>query len=124
MMVAAERRRVLVIEDEIDFRETLELVLAQAGLEVVAVGSGAAAVEAVRGDRFHLVITDLRMPGLSGADTISAIRELDAVVPVIVATGYATEEISAECIARGAAHFLKKPFDVSQFVGLVFRVLG
>jgi CheY-like chemotaxis protein len=117
-------RHVLVIEDEEDFRDTLQFVLGREGLEVTSVGTGAAAVAAARGRRFDLVITDLRMPGMSGTDTIAALKDIDPDVPVIVATGYATDEISEVCRARGVGHFLRKPFDLHDFITLVLRVLG
>ena len=117
------RRQVLVVEDEVDFRDTLEVVLALEGLVVTAVGDGAAAIAAARRCRFDLVITDLRMPGMSGIDTIAALKQIDPEVPVIVATGYASDEIAEECAARGAGHVLRKPFELKELVDLVLRAL-
>jgi CheY-like chemotaxis protein len=117
-------RRVLVIEDEEDFRETLALVLEREGLDVTAVANGAAAIQAAGQRRFDLVITDLGMPGLSGADTIAALRVIDAELPVIVSTGYVSDELSDECRSRGAGNFLRKPFDLDELIGMVQRVLG
>jgi len=116
-------RSVLVIDDEKDFRDTLQGILAREQLDVTAVGSGNAAVEVARQRRFDLVVTDLAMPGMSGTETISAIKEIDPHVPVVVVTGYASDEVSAECFARGAKHFVRKPFNLPEFIGLVMRTL-
>jgi len=61
-----------------------------------------------------LIISDLRMPKLSGIDLLAAVRELDSVVPVIIITGYADVENAIEAMRLGASDFIKKPFDMDE----------
>jgi DNA-binding NtrC family response regulator len=121
---AGRAPHVLVIDDELDFRLTLQLVLREQRLEVSTAEDGLAAVRAAREHRFDLFITDLRMPGMSGTETVTALKALHPDVPLIVVTGYGTEEISAECFARGACQLVRKPFDLQSFLALVNRTLG
>ena len=116
--------RILIVDDEDDLLETLHLLLTRAELDVTTAASGQAAVAALRRQRFDLVVTDLRMPGMDGAATITALRAIDPTLPVIVATGCGTDEALAECRDRGARAFIKKPFHLDDFVALVRHTLG
>src|SRR5690606_7069669 len=73
--------------------------------------SGAACLEAFRRDGADLVVTDLRMPGMSGFDLLTELRAVDQDVPVLVMTGYSSVENAVEAMKRGATDFIKKPFE-------------
>ncbi|APR84094.1 sigma-54 dependent DNA-binding response regulator [Minicystis rosea] len=115
----AERPRILVIDDEPDIRETLDMVLALAGYEVSTAASGISAIERMKTEHFDLVITDLRMPGLSGIDTVEALRKLDPGLAVIVVSGYASEDATARCLAQGALCVMNKPFQLDELLQVV-----
>jgi two-component system OmpR family response regulator len=117
-------RHVLLVDDEEDFREVVELVLSGLDLNVTSVGSGRAALSALAAHHYDLVITDLRMPGMSGDDTIIAMRSIDATVPVVITTGSSVDEATACCRARGARAFLRKPFNLNDLVAVVTRALA
>lgn len=114
-------RHVLIVDDELDFLEAVKLILGGQQVEVTAVDNGRAAIEAIRQHHFDLVITDLRMPGLNGADIITALRAIDAGVPVVISTGCSREEATSSVREQGARALLHKPFEVSELLGVVNR---
>jgi len=115
--------RLLVIDDEEDVREMMAFVLQREGREVIAVDSGMAAVQAAQARRFDLAITDMKMPGINGIETLTALKQLDASIEIIVVTGFASEETAAECMRRGAYGYLRKPFEIGDLRSLVDRAL-
>ena len=116
--------RVLVVDDELDIREALEMVMRDAGWQVETAGDGETAVEVARGVHFDVVVTDYRMPGITGAQTLQAIKRLDPTTRVIVATGYGSAEQEAECRAVGADDYVRKPFDLGDIVAAVARLMS
>jgi two-component system response regulator PrrA len=103
-------RRVLVVDDEADFLATYERLLRREGYEVVTVTSRAAGLAALAGELPHLVISDLRLPDGDGLDVVRAARAARDPVPVIVITGYPSDETRRAAFAAGATTFLAKPF--------------
>ena len=75
-------------------------------------------------DGADIVITDLRMPGMSGFELLSELRTIDEDVPVVVMTGYSSVENAVEAMKRGASDFIKKPFDVVELTDKLATVLG
>jgi len=106
-----EAFRVLVVDDEKDFVETLVKRLKGRGIEAVGITSGEQALELMMQSPFDVVILDIRMPGMDG---ISALREMKRVQPrteVILLTGHATVETALAAVKAGAYDYLTKPFD-------------
>ncbi|MDX9723445.1 MAG: response regulator [Myxococcota bacterium] len=116
--------RVLVIDDEPDMLQMLSFMLGLDGFEITAASSGAEALEVVRREDFDLVLTDLRMPGMDGLTLINALKQLAPQLRVIVATGYATAETSAQCAASGAYALIKKPFELTELSALLREALA
>ncbi|HLL55576.1 MAG TPA: response regulator [Myxococcaceae bacterium] len=114
---------VLVIDDEQGMRDMLSYLLTQEGFQVTTAESGAAAVEAARVQKFDLAITDLRMPGIDGMDTVSALKAIDPEIEVVVGTGYASVETAVECMKRGAYDYIRKPYDIRELKLLLDRAL-
>jgi DNA-binding response OmpR family regulator len=104
------RRRVLVVDDETDFLVTYERLLRREGYEVVTATSRATGLAALAGELPHLVISDLRLPDGDGLDVVRAARAARDPVPVIVITGYPSDETRRAALAAGATTFLAKPF--------------
>lgn len=104
------RRRVLVVDDEADFLATYERLLRRQGYEVVTATSRAAALAVLAGEPPHLVISDLRLPDGDGLDVVRAACGAREPVPVIVVTGYPSDETRRAALAAGATTFLAKPF--------------
>jgi DNA-binding NtrC family response regulator len=121
--VTPQRGRVLVVDDEEDLREMLAFVLSGAGFEVLTADSGLSAVELAKEHRFDLAISDLKMPGMNGVETLTALKQIDASMEVIIVTGYASEETAVECLKRGAYGYLRKPFELDELHALVDRAV-
>jgi two-component system response regulator FixJ len=99
-----------IIDDDEGLRESLAFLLRAAHIDVLTYSSAAAFLEAVPGAGLNCVITDVRMPGLSGIDLLKQLRELKIDVPVIVITGHGDVPLAVEAMKNGAIDFLEKPF--------------
>ena len=121
--VTACGQRILLVDDEEDLRETLADLLGHVGYRVTTADSGASAVAAARTHGFDLLLTDLRMPGMDGAETLTAIKQIDPAIRVIVVTGYSSEEVAADCRRRGADEIVPKPFDIQELLRVMARVV-
>lgn len=115
--------RILVVDDEDDMRDVLADVLRMHGYTVTTAADGHTALEQAQRRRFDLVITDLRMPGMDGVETMAALKSLYPTIRVIVATGLAN--VSVESLRRqGACDVLHKPFGVDEFLHATAAALG
>jgi two-component system KDP operon response regulator KdpE len=117
--------KIVVADDDADIRELVAFKLQQTGHEVVAVGDGAAAVEACQADVPDLVVLDVMMPGMSGLDACRALR-LDAAlakVPVILLTARAQEADIEQGFNAGADDYVVKPFTIAQLDARLRAVL-
>ncbi len=118
------RPRVLVVDDEPDLLDILADELSDAGYEVVCAPSGDEAVRlAARGQRFDLALTDYKMPGLDGLQTIDALTRLDPTLRTVVMTGYVTGDVRAALRARRRP-WIEKPFDLSALIATLQDALG
>ncbi len=94
------------------------------GHEVAAVGDGEAAVERLAADSFDVLLTDLKLPGLSGLEVLAAARRRHPALPVVVLTAYGTVAAAVEAMKLGAADFLEKPVDLDELFALVESLAG
>ena len=115
------KTRVLLVEDEEKLRRVIQLQLQSAGMEVDQAGSAEAALRMA--DRADLVLTDLRLPGMSGQELLSLIRRQNSRTPVIVMTAYGTVESAVEAIKSGAFDFLMKPFSMDHLMAVIQKAL-
>jgi DNA-binding NtrC family response regulator len=97
-------------------RRSLSLILKKAGYQVMEASDGVSALEVVRKNQFDLVITDLRMPGLSGIDLLRQLHETHPKLPVVVITAHGTIASAVEAMRLGALDYLTKPFDESDLL--------
>jgi signal transduction histidine kinase len=116
---------VLVVDDEPLVRDVATAMLGRMGLDVVVASDGAEAVERFTADpaRFRLVLLDLTMPRLSGAEVFRQIRAVRPETPVIMMSGYNEEEASGEFAGKGLAGFIEKPFTPQTLATAVRRVV-
>ena len=122
--MTATRGRLLVIDDEEEVRDVLEFILSREGFEVLTASSGMMALELAREHPFDLAITDIRMPGMNGLETLTALKQIDPLLEVIVLTGYASEQTASECVKLGAYGYLRKPFELDDLRTVVGRALA
>jgi two-component system response regulator FixJ len=107
----SETAIVHVIDDDEALRDSLTFLLRTADLEVMSHASAAAFLDVLPLTGLTCIITDVRMPGLSGIDLLRRVRELGIEVPVIVITGHGDVPLAVEAMRFGAVDFLEKPFD-------------
>ncbi len=103
--------QVLIIDDEAPILETLKKNFALEGIEVQTCTSAKEAIALHQKHLFAVVITDIRMPEMSGVEVIEAVRKVSPTTIVYVMTGYASLMNLAECLGLGAADYFMKPFE-------------
>ncbi len=114
--------RALVVDDEEDVRRGIERLVRSTGASTAGAESGEAALAALEREPADLVISDLRMPGISGTELLREVRSRRPHVQVVMITGFGTIETAVTCLQSGAAHFLTKPFDNAHLLEVVERV--
>ena len=109
------RPRALCVDDEPVVLALVARLLGGLGFDVRAVADPFEAVRAFHDERFDLVLTDVRMPGMDGHAVIAALRAVDAEVPVVVVTGQGTLENATTALREGASGMIVKPFTTDEF---------
>jgi two-component system phosphate regulon sensor histidine kinase PhoR len=117
------RVRVLVVDDEFGMREGCRRILAPSGHEVTAAETGEQALDVFRAGAFDLALIDLKMPGISGIDLLSRLREADPDLLCIVITAYASLETAVQATKTGAYDYLAKPFTPDELTAAVDKAL-
>src|SRR5262245_21419716 len=103
--------RVLVVDDDAPLGAVLVSLLVQAGWSALHVLSATDAVDAIGGESFDVVLTDLRMPGTDGLELLRELKHKTPEIPVVMLTAHGTVARAVEAMKAGAADFLTKPFD-------------
>jgi two-component system response regulator HydG len=114
---------VLVVDDDASNRSVLERILGREGYSVQHAENGRAAMEQLRANPVDLVLTDLKMPGMSGIDLLRAVRTVDSDIEVVVMTAYGTVETAVEAMKEGAYDFVAKPLKRLELVTCVKKAL-
>ncbi|WP_406693625.1 sigma-54 dependent transcriptional regulator [Singulisphaera sp. Ch08] len=117
------KRRILVVDDTPLIREHLRVILEMDGFEVETASDGRSALACVRERIFHLVITDLRMPDMSGIELLTAVRAEKLPFGVIVLTGHGDTQVALDVMKAGADDFVTKPYEPDHLRFLVQRIL-
>ncbi len=109
--VTVQKVMVHVIDDDDESRQSLAFLLQTADIEVETYASATAFLDRLAGVGASCIITDVRMPGMSGIDLLRRLKDLKVEAPVIVITGHGDIALAVEAMKIGAADFLEKPFD-------------
>jgi DNA-binding NtrC family response regulator len=115
--------KILLIEDDRGIVETLRRVLAEEGHEVAVERRGDEGLARAGGDTFNVVITDLRLPGLSGLELVRQLHAAQPRLPIILTTAFGTTETAIEATKFGAYDYLLKPFDMPALLELVRKAV-
>jgi CheY-like chemotaxis protein len=117
---------VLVVDDEPSVRNTVSQMLAAMGLKTVCAGDGREGVDVFRADpaRFALVLLDLTMPRMDGAEAFAELRKLREDTPVVLMSGFNEQEALVRFAGKGIASFIQKPFTVDSLRAVLRGVLG
>jgi len=110
------RRRYLVVDDNSSFAENLAEVLSDTGAEVAITASGAQALHAVAASRFDVLITDMRMPVMSGAHLVHEIRRVDPGLPAVIVTAYTAEDDLLAARDEGLLAVFPKPVPLDRLI--------
>ena len=102
--------RILVIDDDQGVRESMERMLRVAGYTVQSVETGEEGLDLARGGAFDVILSDMRMPGISGLDVLKRLRDIRVDAAFIVMTGFGTVDTAVEAMKLGAVDFVQKPF--------------
>lgn len=108
--------KLLLVDDEERFRDTLSKRLTETGYEVRAASGGLDALEMLTTDKFDVVILDIQMPGMTGLETLSEIRSRHIGVEVIMLTGHGEVTSAVEGMRLGAYDYLMKPYEYEYLV--------
>src|SRR5438132_11058979 len=121
---SARTLRILIVDDDASQRSLLESFLTTQGFEVVPVASGEQALEVLRREEISLMISDVRMPGISGLETLRRARKEHAVLPVLLVTAYADIREAVGAMRDGAVNYLTKPIDLDELLLSVQQATG
>ena len=108
----AEKIKVLMVDDEAQFRETTSKILTRKGYEVTMAGSGEDAIDILKENPQDVVILDIKMPGMDGHEALSRIKEIRTGTQVIMLTGHGAEDSARASLQSGAFDYLNKPCDI------------
>ncbi len=115
--------RILVVDDQELMRDSLAATLARQGHEIVAACDGAGALSRLAEGRFDLMMTDLKMPKMTGIELLAEAKRLRGEMPVVLMTAFATVQTAVEAMKMGAYDYIQKPFDGEEVKLLVERTL-
>jgi DNA-binding NtrC family response regulator len=116
--------RILIVEDRDSLRRMLERALSQEGYEVATAADGQAGIRLVEERAFDFVLTDLKLPDVSGIDVLAASRRAQPRTPVVVLTGFGTVGTAVEAMKLGAYDFREKPVEIDDLSRLIVQAIG
>lgn len=114
--------KILLIDDELSCIESLEVALKPANYECVLFQDPNEGITAFQNDSFDVVITDIKMPGMSGIDVLNAILAHNPKAYVIITTGYADIDTTIEAVNNGAYAFFRKPFEFKELMKVLYKI--
>jgi DNA-binding NtrC family response regulator len=116
--------RILIVDDDQGQRSLLNSFLKSQGFQTVVVDSGDRALDALRSQPIQMMISDVRMPGMSGLETLRRARQEHAVLPVLLVTAYADIREAVGAMRDGAVNYLPKPIDLEELLTIVRQTTG
>ncbi|MBW1766619.1 MAG: response regulator [Deltaproteobacteria bacterium] len=111
-----KKMKIMLVDDEERFLSTTKKLVERKGYEVLTATSGTEALEKLKNYSVHIVILDVKMPGLDGVATLKEIKRLFPVVEVIMLTGHATVESAVDGLKSGAFDYVMKPCDINDLL--------
>lgn len=117
------KAKILVVDDELAIQKALVKFLQSLSYDVDSASDGAEAIEKAKNKVYQLVITDLKMPNMTGIDLIKNLKKINPQITCLVMTGFGTIESAVEAIKVGAFHYVTKPFELDDIAMLVEKAL-
>jgi DNA-binding NtrC family response regulator len=115
-----DKPSLLIVEDEAKLRRLLELQLADEGFQARTAPDAETGLQLLNKEPFDLVVTDFKLPGMSGLEFLHAVKRIDAGLPVVIMTAYGTVESAVDAMKAGASDYVLKPFSLAE-LALVIR---
>lgn len=122
-MASVGKDSIIVVDDDSLSLHAVKLLLEAGGYHVLSFNDPAKALQMIRTERVEVVLSDVRMPRMSGMELIHAIHNLDPEMPVLLMTAYAELEMAVDAIKQGAFDFLIKPFTPDQMYHAVNKAI-
>ncbi len=113
----------LVVDDQMGVRRLISEALLEIGYYADQASSGREALEKLKEKEYHLIILDVKMPGMSGVETLYEIRKIKPDIPVVLMTAYEELEIMEEAEKLGVKRYLCKPFDIDELRALTRQLI-
>lgn len=125
-MTNTPRKKILIVDDDLAMRRLLEICMRNIPADQFSVGEGKAALEALRRDKFDLVVTDFSMPGISGLELIRLIRDDETLrdIPVIFLSSMGDPALPSQADEAGVQAYFMKPFSPAQVIATARRLLS
>ena len=114
---------ILIVEDDQRMNQALLHILSKKGYAVESVDSGEKALERIRQNRFDLVVSDLKLPGMDGMEVLKAIKQYDRTILFVIITAYGTVDTAVSAMKQGAEDYIMKPFDMEELRLVVEKTL-
>ncbi|HSD63795.1 MAG TPA: sigma-54 dependent transcriptional regulator [Ignavibacteriaceae bacterium] len=115
--------KLLIIDDDESLSEALRLVLSKAGYEVFIADSAEAALDLIEKNKVDLILSDLKLPGMSGIDLLTRVKLLDEDLPFVIMTAYDESTSTIKAMQHGAYDYIEKPLDVERLKTIIKRAL-
>ena len=112
----SEKIRLLIVDDEVAFLESMAKRLEMRDFEVQTASRGADAIEIARKERFDLALLDLKMPGMDGKQVLEILKQEDKFIEVIILTGHGSVDSAIDCTKLGAFGYLPKPYELDKLL--------
>src|SRR5271154_7191540 len=119
-----EKPSILIVEDEAKLRHLIELQLADEGFQAHSAGDAEAGLKLLNKEKVDLVVTDFKLPGMSGLEFLHAAKRINSHLPVIVMTAYGTVESAVDAMKAGASDYVLKPFSLDELVMVIRKELA
>ncbi len=115
-MVVMVKMRMMLVDDEERFLQTTQKMLAKKGYDAITATSGEECLKKLENELVHVVILDVKMPGMDGVETLKRIKQKHPMIEVIMLTGHATAESAVQGLKLGATDYLAKPTNFDDLI--------
>lgn len=112
-------KKILMIDDDELIRDSMELIFSDFGVDVKTIGDGEQGVQLALEFDYDLILCDMRMPGLNGAQTVSRILQIKPTARIMVLTAFPGDPLVQKALTSGAIGVMKKPFEVAKLLDLI-----
>lgn len=119
-----EKASILIVEDEPKMRRVLELQLAEEGFHARTAPDAETGLQLLSKESFDVVVTDFKLPGMSGLEFLHAVKRVNADLPVVIMTAYGTVETAVDAMKAGASDYVLKPFSLAELVLVIRKELA